>query len=644
MGKNKYRYCIDDPDYDAKKVKVKVNDSRDSVPKKMLLDRCDPGVSLGMKTGCGPQKYVGIRQGTEGNIIVVGGNGSGKSSGIAKPTLMTWRGSMCVTDIKGELSDFYAEQYRKGFVTRPFIICDFTQPDGPSYDPFWWLLQDDSHRLVNNVHELALAIVPPRPDEKEPFWTETERGVLVAALLYYFQLGLSFSEAMCVISRQPLSSLCKKLSESDDSHIQNYLGEMADMKGETLASVDRGLRNKIMLFANDQYISHVFRGSREGANCFTWEDLDTHNIFLRIPAYRIEQWSGAVNLIYTQLIRYLERRPEMHSLEGANNVQTLLLMDEFARFGKLEMITAAMSTLRSKNVNICLIIQSIAQLDKNYGEYDRRIIFDNCQFQAILRANDPETQKYLAEQFGTRMSLQRSISEHEDDYGGTIYTKQISEIREFAVQPHELATLDDVLLLTPYGFCRTEKIRLYGEEMQSALPAVHLYGEEIQSALPTAPEIKPVFVKATPITPEDVKPQPGIHVVARPIEDPPNISKRNEETKGAKMITIDERTQNAYKRIDAAERKRRQEERAAQEAQKKQDSRRNYIIGELVTKYFPDVTTLEPGTQNENLARFETLEAFLCVLSTDYDLCRELQERADQLLSEDPDGGWRSPE
>lgn len=72
-----------------------------------------------------------------------------------------------------------------------------------------------------------------------------------------------------------------------------------------IAGIDRGLRNKLTLFANDLYISHAFRGEREGAVCFTWKDLDKYNVFLRIPGDKIEQWSGAVNLMYTQLIRHL---------------------------------------------------------------------------------------------------------------------------------------------------------------------------------------------------------------------------------------------------------------------------------------------------------------------------------------------------
>lgn len=640
MGKKKYNKWLGDPDYDARDVELgelcpvpsqrTQESSGGKIPPPMILPTRDsPGFFLGLPSGLGKSSYVGIPQETEGHITVVGGSGSGKSTGIAKPTLGTWGGAICATDVKGELSEFYEKLYLAGHVTRPYVIFDPMDTESPSYDPFDLLFQDDEAPLVSNIMDIVRAIAPVLPNDIQPFWTETEQGVLAAALLYYFEYGLSFSEAIITIMAQPASALCERLNENADICKKFFLGETAKMKPETLANIDRGLRNKLMLFATDPYISHAFRGKREGAVCFTWEDLDTHNIFLRIPADKIEQWSGAVNLMYSQLIRHFERRPEKYSPEGANNIQTLLLMDEFARFGKLEMITGALATLRSKNVNICLVIQSIAQLDRIYGECERRVIFDNCQYQAILRANDAGTQKYLCELIGTRISIQRSVSEHMDDeWDTTGYGKQISEVRDWIVQPHELSTLSDVLLLTPYGFCRAEKFRPYKENMKS-MPD------------PT-PQVIRVEATATPISEGvTIRPTPGIVVrPVDPVEIVPNISKKNE---GATIMSIEERSANADKRIRAAEQRRRQDEWREKDAQKRKDQRRNYVIGELVTRYFPTVREYEPGTNAENLARFESLEAFLYVLSLDPDLVDDLQDRAAQLVSEDPDGEWRAP-
>lgn len=101
-------------------------------------DFCEPGGFLGTKPGSDPLKYIGMPKGADGNIMVVGGNGSGKSAGIAKPTLAIWPRAMCVTDIKGELSEFYKELFLQGRVTRPYLIFASSDKEGPSYDPFWW--------------------------------------------------------------------------------------------------------------------------------------------------------------------------------------------------------------------------------------------------------------------------------------------------------------------------------------------------------------------------------------------------------------------------------------------------------------------------------------------------------------------------
>ena len=187
----KYNRWLGDDSYDARLVKsppadyayLRQSQNLDDkdVSREMLLTiRGSPGFFLGLPGEPGDGNYISIPQGTEGNVVVVGGNGSGKSAGIAKPTLRTWQGAICVTDIKGELSDFYAELYLHGLVNRPYIIFDPMQIEGPSYDPFWLLEHDSPDNLFNNVKEIAIAIAPVLPDDKQPFWAETEQGVLTA--------------------------------------------------------------------------------------------------------------------------------------------------------------------------------------------------------------------------------------------------------------------------------------------------------------------------------------------------------------------------------------------------------------------------------------------------------------------------------
>lgn len=531
---------------------------------RLYHDFCKPGVFFGTKPGSDPLKYAGMPKGADGNIMVVGGNGSGKSAGIAKPTLAMWTGTMCVTDIKGELSSFYKELLSQRIVTRPCIIFDPTDVEGPSYDPFWWPQQDDKENLSSNMREIAQSIIPIPPDIKEPFWLESERAVLEAALLHYFLLDLSFSEAITAMLVRPLSELCEELERSQDSRILMMLGETARLKeGKTLACIDRGLRNKLALFAADPYISPAFRGAREGANTFSWADLDQYNIFLRIPAHKIDQWGRAIALMYAQLIRHLERRPEKYSTDGRKCVETLLLMDEFPRMGKMEMITSAMATLRSKKVNICLMIQSVAQLDKIYGSNDRRIIFDNCQYQAILRANDPETQKYLAELIGTRICRRNSVSETLDqDLKTAGYSRSVAETRDRAVCPHELAALEDVLVLSPYGFFRAGKV----------LPDSNL-------------RLRVLTAVSGPVC-ED-----GRAALDDPIFPGP---RRNKE---AKMLTVKERAAIVMPRPAVEERFLPPQQESKQVFQTEDPECFSRAVGELVLQSFPEIGDLEENFQ-----------------------------------------------
>lgn len=562
------------------------------VPKPLMLQKNSPGFFFGKPRESAEDLYVGMRQGSDGHVLVVGGSGSGKSSGIAMPTMYTWRGPMCVTDINGELSDHYQKLYEQGNVTRPYIRFDPTDLEGPSYDPLQFLLQDGEENLVSNIHELALALIPIQPDDKQPFWAETERAVLEAAFLYYFPLKLSFSEIIVQVMSLTTTELCTELRKSEDIRIKDLLGEMAEMKAETIACVDRGLRNKLMLFATDPFISHALRGEREGAKYFSWDDLDDYDIFLCIPENRIRQWGPMIILMLTQLIRHLEQRPNKHSTQGESTDQVLLLLDEIPRFGKLEMIADAISTLRNKKVTISLLIQSLAQLDKLYGEQDRRIICENCQYKVILQAGDAETQEYISCLIGKHIRSVYGCSQQLAlDLECRGYNVQLNEVQESMVQPHELATLDDILLLSPHDFFRVEKL---------------FPGRELQEP-----------IRFTVADPTDWK----AHLAIEKLNEAKLNEKRNS---GSKMFTIKERTKNAKTRVEKAmkqlqlaenqaEEEAQAQRRAEQQARKKEENRRhfnNFLLGKVVAQYLPVIIGFESEepTESDSQLKFQTKE------------------------------------
>lgn len=607
-------YYANDLPFESPPTSICPPQTRNNIPDQLHLHTCvSPGFCFGHII-TETDQYVGIPQGTEGNILITGACGSGKSSGIAKPTLCTWQGTMLVTDIKGELSDFYKNLYEKGMVGRPFKIFDPMQNNGIGYDPFYCMSQDDEFNLITKVQEMASIIIPFPPDVKEPFWIESEQSILAAALLYNIRLGLNFSETMINIARSSLKELLLKILKSDDESPKMILGDIVNLKPEALAAFDREIRNKLIVFSTDPHIINAFREAKKDPNCFTWDDIDNYNIFLRIPPDKIEQWSGVINLMYTQLIHHLERRPDMHTPKGTHNTQTLLLMDEFARFGKLEIITNTMPTLRSKNVNICLFLQSLAQLDKLYGIYDRRIILDNCQYKVILSAYDAETQEYFSNLIGTHSGVQHGHSSSYDDFHDyTGYTEQTNETREPIIYPHEFSTLTDILLLTPYGFCRVDKFQLHNDF----------------SYHPLLPEPKTIPVISCKVI------STSNHPLSQQQHDDPLYCKNvfvsstpNKAERSQNMLSNQKVITQSLKHIVEIEHSNRIRQRQQKSLQAKKDQRRNYIIGELVSHYFPEVLKLEPGTKEQNTVTFSSLESFLSALASDQELVRQIKRNA----------------
>ena len=189
-----------------------------------------------------------------------------------------------------------------------------------------------------------------------------------------------------------------------------------------------------------------------------------NDIFLQIPEHKIRQWGGLITLILQQFLNHFECRAE------DNDTPILFLLDEFARFGKLEGIVHGLATLRSKKITICILIQSLAQLDATYGQEQRKIIADNCSYKAILRATDAETQRYFSQLVGTEEHEQRNESGKPLLWGKItrIDSVSYSMVERPRIKPEEFAYLEDIVLLTPYGFSRVEKVPYY--QMQGRQP------------------------------------------------------------------------------------------------------------------------------------------------------------------------------
>ena len=389
--------------------------------------------------------YIVKKEEMDGHILVVGGVGSGKSSCIAIPSLLAWRESVFCIDIKGELSKNTKHARKNARVFDPLNITY-------GYDPFYVL--KDTDNIAQEVEAISMTLLPLPPNTKDPFWIESARAMLTGMMLHFYELGYTFIETMQAIQDTPINNLlvdiyCNSTSKEAVYYIIMFVG----MEDKTLSSVYVTLSLQIKIFVTDKNVRECLSQPQN----ITPDDLEFgSDIFINIPEHLLRQWKNLITLIVNQFLRHFEKRPDMTARP------ILFLLDEFPRIGKMDGITDALATLRSKKITICPIIQSLAQLDLIYGKETRQVIADTCQYKAILGASEVDSQEYFSRLVGTHDETKTSKSKQQNIVGFPVGYGTLTNTEEKRIiKPEQFATLKDIVLLTSFGYYRVEKTPYY---------------------------------------------------------------------------------------------------------------------------------------------------------------------------------------
>lgn len=96
--------------------------------------------------------------------------------------------------------------------------------------------------------------------------------------------------------------------------------------------------------------------------------------------------------------------------------RVMIYADEIGTIPKIESFEMMLSAGRSRKISLVPIIQSFAQLDKNYGKEGSEIITDNCQLTISGGfAPNSETAQVLSKSLGSRTVMSGSISRGKND-------------------------------------------------------------------------------------------------------------------------------------------------------------------------------------------------------------------------------------
>lgn len=408
----------------------------------------------GIVFGKDKEKYFIKDEQEKACALIIGGTRSGKTSGIAIPTLKSWQGGVFAIDIKGELYDTTAKSRNIDFVKR-FNPCDSS---ACGYDPFYPL--KTARNITQEVKNIALAIIPPTNDGNQKFWVESAQDFLSGAILFYHSFGLNFSESMIEIKTKPSKETVALIMASDNDKAKAKMSQFVGMDDKTLGGIFAEVSRNIDIFATDDDLIHALSGK---GDCITPQDLeDGYDIYCCIEEHLIDQWRPLLTMMVNQFFKFFEQR----SLD--NDKPILFLLDEFPRLGRIESIMGGLSTLAGRNIHLALIIQSKSQLNAVYGKDNANVIADNCGYKAILKATEPETQKWCAELVGKYDKEKKSSNYNANMLGvgkGT-GTGKTTEQR-FIIEPSDFGYLAEngkLVILAPSGYKMLDKIKWWEDK------------------------------------------------------------------------------------------------------------------------------------------------------------------------------------
>lgn len=120
-----------------------------------------------------------------------------------------------------------------------------------------------------------------------------------------------------------------------------------------------------------------------------------------------------ISLIIQQL--YREMLSVADEFGGKLPNRVIMFLDEYGTLPKIESAEMMFSASRSRRISIIAIIQSIAQLERNYGKEGAEIIIDNCQLSIYGGfAPNSETANVLSKNLGEKTVMSGSVSQGKD--------------------------------------------------------------------------------------------------------------------------------------------------------------------------------------------------------------------------------------
>ncbi|EMF7570015.1 type IV secretory system conjugative DNA transfer family protein [Salmonella enterica] len=403
--------------------------------------------------------YVGAWEDKNGQLQYLRHNGpehvltyaptrSGKGVGLVVPTLLSWKHSTVVADLKGELWAMTAG-WRKEYAKN---LCLKFEPAAANGSVAWNPLDEirvGTENEVGDVQNLATLIVDPDGKGLNDHWQKTSQALLVGVILHVLYkhkndgtpATLPYVDSIMADPERGAGELWMEMTQYGHVNGENHpvVGaagrDMMDRPEEEAGSVLSTAKSYLALFRDPVVARNVSESH------FKIKDLMNHDdpvsLYIVTQPNDKARLRPLVRIMLNMIVRLLADKMEFErvnnnltlwqrfkqafgcSVQGTKRVQTkktykhrlLAMIDEFPSLGKLEIIQESLAFLAGYGIKFYLICQDINQLrSRETGYGPDETITSNCHVQNAYPPNRTETAEHLSKLTGQTTVIKEQIT------------------------------------------------------------------------------------------------------------------------------------------------------------------------------------------------------------------------------------------
>lgn len=394
------------------------------------------------------------------NTLTVGLPGDGKTFTFVKPNLMQMNSSFVITDPKGLLVRETGKMLEdNGYKIKVFDLVNLSNSN--QFNVFHYM---HSELDIDRVSEAIIAGTKRSDNNGEDFWNQAEILLMRALIGYLYFDGKVLNKYEPNIAQ--VADLLRNIRRDDEdipSPVERMFEELekelngnyacrqwelfnSNFEGKTMTSVLSMISSRFGGFDHDAVRNLISRDSMEMEK---WQTEKTA-VFIAIPETD-KSYNFIATTMFTMMFRQLPLTAD-EILQGKHKtckpgdlLHIRLILDEFANFGRFPNFTETLSSVRSREISIDIIIQAVSQLKALY-KAEWETIFNNCATLIYLGTNDKETMSYFSMRSGKQTLNVKNQSQTRGSQGSS--SQSIQTIQRDLLTPDEIARIgvDEALI------------------------------------------------------------------------------------------------------------------------------------------------------------------------------------------------------